>query len=271
MDYAFAPLNNWFRCSGLEATERRGADRRSGIAFPHNRFRRHRHRRPRRVRLPPSRSPPVLPASQTGLRARTCGWHTGRLRGDCGVMCCFSFITILNPSCQIRPRPIHYRLKCQASTIISETPGTFVRARTRKGGEIRKGKALPSGRKKGEREGGWITVKRCARTATRRRPRPAGMLFPTAAAHSERSSKEGLHCTVKCARRSPVRRLRPSAASATVRTTANLEKVSRCDRVGPTIIIGWQIATRKATYWGFFKCRRGQESREICLNLTIDT
>ena len=137
LDYAFAPLNNWFRCSGLEATERRGADRRSGIAFPHNRFRRHRHRRLRRVRLPPSRSPPVLPASQTGLRARTCGWYTGRLRGDCGVMCCFSFITILNPSCQIRPRPIHH---CRASTIFSETPGTFVRARTRKGGEIRKGK-----------------------------------------------------------------------------------------------------------------------------------
>ena len=203
-----------------------------------------------RVRLPPSRSPPVLPASQTGLRARTCGWYTGRLRGDCGVMCCFSFITILNPSCQIRPRPIHH---CQASTIFSATPGTFVRARTRKGGEIRKGKALPSGRKKGEREGGWITVKRCARTATRRRP--AGMLFPmAAAAHSERSSKEGLHCTVKCARRSPVRRPRPSA---TVRTTANLEKVSRCDRVGPTIIIGWQIATSKATFWSFFKCRRG--------------
>ena len=83
LDYAFAPLNNWFRCSGLEATERRGADRRSGIAFPHNRFRRHRHRRLRRVRLPPSRSPPVLPASQTGLRARTCGWYTGRLCGEC--------------------------------------------------------------------------------------------------------------------------------------------------------------------------------------------
>ena len=128
-------------------------------------------------------------------------------QGDCVAsvltcMWCSSFVTTLIDFTRTKSAKISY-------TIPLETPGTFVRARTRKGGEIRKGKGKGApvwtdGRKKGAREGGWITVKRCARTATRRRP--AGMLFPTAAAHSERSSKEGLHCTVKCARRSPVRR-----------------------------------------------------------------
>ena len=148
LDYAFAPLNNWFRCSGLEATEMRGADRRSGIAFPHNRFRRHRHRRPRPA--------PALPQSASF----TCfpNWTA------CAYLRMAHRAIEWRLWCHVLPRfrnDIEFMLDSlvpKYPTILLETPGTFVRARTRKGGEIRKGKGAPpvwtDGRREGEREEG---------------------------------------------------------------------------------------------------------------------
>ena len=82
----------------------------------------------------------VSPVSQTGLRARTCGWRTGRFNDNNGDLCCHFLVSLKVINC---PPMLKVPKGIKFKSFNTEAPCTFVRSGAYAKGEIRKGKGAP--------------------------------------------------------------------------------------------------------------------------------